>query len=159
MFGMKNQQVQNAEENIRQLQEQVEKLKRHYDKQQDYIEGLYDVISDLTRQLGSALKPENMERLQHNPHLEDNSNFFLDLHALFSSRIKKGTNVTCFFGKDLPEIRRKFQDRDFKNHELAHMTERLTIQDLSTLLRDWMWKKPLAEGLRSIRKDKALDQL
>lgn len=158
MFGKKAQLIQDAEVTIKQQQEQLDKLRRHYEKQQEYIEGLYDVIGDMSRQLGAALQKENLERLQGNPYLEENSNFFLDLHTLFSSKIKKGSNVTCYFGKDLLEIKRKFQDRDFKNSELIHLTERFTIEDLRRIFKEWMWKKPLMEGLKAIRKGKNLDQ-
>jgi len=149
--------LQEAEATSRQQQEQLDKYKRHYEKQQGYIEGLYDVIGDMSRQLGAALQKENLDRLQNNPYLEDNSNFFLDLHTLFSSRIKKGSNVTCYFGKDLVEIKRKFQDRDFKDSALIHLTERFSIDDLRRLFKDWMWKKPLLEGLKAIRNEKNLD--
>lgn len=159
MFGKKAQLIQDAEATIKQQQEQLEKLRRHYEKQQEYIEGLYDVIGDMSRQLGAALQKENLERLQNNPYLEDNSNFFLDLYTLFTSKIKKGSNVTCYFGKDLVEIKRKFQDRDFKNSQLIHLTERFTIEDLRRIFKEWMWKKPLAEGLKAIRKEKDLDQV
>lgn len=157
MFGKKAQLLEEAEATIQQLQDQLDKYKRHYEKQQDYIEGLYDVIGDLTRQLGSVLQKENLERLQSNPYLEDNSSFFLDLHALFSSKIKKGQNVTCYFGKDLLEINRKFQDRDFKNSKLTLLTERFTLDDLRKLFKEWMWKKPLETGLLAIRKERDLD--
>lgn len=158
MFGKKNQLLQGAEATIRQQQDLIEKYKRDYEKQQGYIEGLYDIIGDMSRQLGAVLQKENLERLQNNPYLEDNSNLFLDLHTLFSSRIKKGSNVTCYFGKDLVEIRRKFQDRDFKNSALIHLTERFSIDDLRKLIKDWMWRKPLVEGLKAIRKERDLDQ-
>lgn len=157
MFGKKAQLLEEAETTIQQLQDQLDKYKRHYEKQQDYIEGLYDVIGDLSRQLGSVLQKENLERLQSNPYLEDNSSFFLDLHALFSSKIKKGQNVTCYFGKDLLEINRKFQDRDFKNSKLTLLTERFTLDDLRKLFKEWMWKKPLETGLLAIRKERDLD--
>jgi hypothetical protein len=157
MFGKKAQLLEAAETTISQQQEQLDRYKRHYEKQQDYIEGLYDVIGDLSRQLGSVLQEENLERLQNNPYLEDNSNFFLDLHTLFSSKIKKGQNVTCYFGKDLIEINRKFQERDFKNGKLIHLTERFTLDDLRKLFKDWMWKKPLEAGLLAIRKERDLD--
>jgi hypothetical protein len=156
MFGKKAQLLE-ADTTIRQLQEELDRSKRHYEKQQDYIEGLYDVISDLSRQLGSVLQKENLERLQNNPYLEDNSNFFLDLFTLFSSKIKKGHNVTCYFGKDLIEIKRKFQDRDFKNSRLTLQTERFTLDDLRKLFKEWMWKKPLEEGLLAIRRERDLD--
>ncbi len=156
MFGKKAQ-IEEAETTIRKLQEELDKYKRHYEKQQEYIEGLYDVIGDLSRQLGSVLQKENLERLQGNPYLEDNSNFLLDLYTLFSSKIKKGSNVTCYFGKELLEIRRKFQDRDFKNSNLILLTERFSLDDLRKLFKEWMWKKPLAEGLRAIRKERDLD--
>jgi len=159
MFGKKAQLLQDAETTIKQQQDQLDKYKRHYDKQQEYIEGLYDVIGDLSRQLGSVLQKENLERLQNNPYLEDNSSFFLDLYTLFSSKIKKGQNVTCYFGKDLVEINRKFQERDFKNGKLAHLTERFTLDDLRKLFKEWMWKKPLEEGLLAIRKEKDLDNI
>ena len=157
MFGKKAQMIEEAEATIKQLQDQLDKLKRSHEKQQEYIEGLYDVIGDMSRQLGAALQKENLERLQTNPYLEDNSNFFLDLHMLFSSKIKKGSNVTCYFGKELIEIKRKFQDRDFKNSELIHLTERFSIDDLRRVFKEWMWKKPLVEGLKAIRKEKGLD--
>jgi hypothetical protein len=157
MFGKKNQLLQDAEATIRQQQDLIDKYKRQYEKQQGYIEGLYDVIGDISRQLGAALQQENLERLQNNPYLEDNSNFFLDLHMLFSSKIKKGSNVTCYFGKDLVEIKRKFQDRDFKNSTLIHLTERFSIDDLRRIFKECMWKKPLVEGLKAIRKEKDLD--
>jgi len=156
MFG-KNARLEEAEATIRQQQDLIDKYKRQYEKQQGYIDGLYDVIGDISRQLGAALQTENLERLQNNPYLEDNSSFFLDLHTLFSSKIKKGSNVTCYFGKDLVELKRKFQDRDFKNSSLIHLTERLSIEDLSIIIKDWMWKKPLVEGLNAVRKDRALD--
>jgi hypothetical protein len=157
MFGKKAQLLQEAETTISQQQDQLNRYKRHYEKQQEYIEGLYDVIGDLSRQLGSVLQKENLERLQNNPYLEDNSNFFLDLCTLFSSKVKKGQNVTCYFGKDLVEINRKFQERDFKCSKLAHLTERFTLDDLRKLFKDLMWKKPLEEGLLSIRKARDLD--
>jgi hypothetical protein len=157
MFGKKAQLLQESGTTIKQLQDQLDRYKRHYEKQQEYIDGLYDVIGDLSRQLGFVLKKENMERLQNNPYLEENSNFLLDLYTLFSSKIKKGQNVTCYFGKDLVDIKRKFQDRDFKNSNLIHLTERLTIDDLRKLFKEWMWKKPLEEGLVAIRKERDLD--
>jgi hypothetical protein len=156
MFGKKAQLLE-ADTTIRQLQEELDRYKRNYEKQQDYIEGLYDVIGDLSRQLGAVLQKENLERLQSNPFLEDNSSFFLDLHSLFSTKIKKGNNVTCYFGKDLLEIKRKFQDRDFKNSRLTFLTERFTLDDLRKLFKEWMWKKPLEEGLSAIRREKDLD--
>jgi mevalonate kinase len=159
MFGKKAQLIQDAEVTIKQQQEQLNTLKRHYEKQQEYIEGLYDVIGDMSRQLGAALQKENLERLQGNPYLEDNSSFFLDLHTLFSSKLKKGANVTCYFGKELVEIKRKFQDRDFKNSELIHLTERFTIDDLRKIFKEWMWRKPLVEGLKAIRKERDLDHV
>ena len=139
MFGKKAQLLEEAETTIKRQQEQLDTYKRHYEKQQEYIEGLYDVIADLSRQLGSALKHENLERLQNNPYREENSNFFLDLHTLFNAKIKKGQNVTCYFGKELPEIKRKFQDRDFNNSTLTLLTERFTLDDLRTLFKDWLW--------------------
>ena len=157
MFGKKAQLLEEADATITQQQDLIDKYKRRYEKQQDYIAGLYDVIGDLSRQLGSVLNKENLERLQNNPYLEDNSNFFLDLYTLFSSKVKKGSNVTCYFGKDLVEIRRKFQDRDFKNSELIHLTERFTINDLRTIFKEWMWKKTLTVGLNAVRKERDLD--
>jgi hypothetical protein len=156
MFGKKNPILQEAETTIRKQQDLINKYKRQYEKQQGYIEGLYDVICDMSRQLGVVLQKENIERLQNNPYLEDNSNFFFDLQTLFSSRIIKGSNVTCYFGKDLVELKRKFQDRDFKNCTLIHLTERFSIDDLRRIFKDWMWKKPLEEGLKMIRKEKDL---
>ncbi|MBK5274355.1 MAG: hypothetical protein JJE30_04815 [Desulfuromonadales bacterium] len=160
MFGKKKQiLLQDAEATIQQQQELIDKYKRQYEKQQVYIAGLYDVIGDLSRQLGSVLKKENLERLQSNTYLEDNSNFFIDLYILFSSRIKKGSNVTCYFGKDLAEIKRKFQDRDFKDSTQVHLTERFTIDDLSKLFKEVMWKTPLKDGLKAIRKEMDLDTI
>lgn len=158
MFGKTNQLLQEAETTIRQQQDLIDKYKRQHEKQQEYIEGLYDVIGDMARQLGAALQKENLARLQQNPFLEDNSNFFLDLYTLFSSKVKKGANVTCYFGKDLVELKRKFQDRDFKNSTLIHLTERLSIDDLRRIFKEVMWKKPLLEGLSALRKEKSLDQ-
>lgn len=157
MFGKKQQLLHEAEATIRQQQELIGKYRRQHEKQQAYIEGLFDVIGDMSRQLGSALQKENLERLQSNPYLEDNSNFFLDLHTLFSSRTHKGSNVACYFGKELQEIKRKFQDRDFKNSSMVHLTERFTIEDLRGLFKNWMWKKPLEEGLIAVRKEKNLE--
>jgi hypothetical protein len=157
MFGRTNQLLKDAQATIRQQQDLIDRYKRQYEKQQGYIEGLYDVIADMSRQLGAALQQDNLERLQNNPYLEDNSNFFLDLNTLFSSRVKKGSNVTCYFGKDLVEIKRKFQDRDFKDCSTTHLTERFSIEDLLTILKEWMWKKPLVDGLKAIRKEKSLD--
>ncbi|MDA8412670.1 MAG: hypothetical protein M0023_02675 [Desulfobacteraceae bacterium] len=157
MFGKKQQLLHEAEATIRQQQELIDKYRRQHEKQQAYIEGLYDVIGDMSRQLGSALQKENLERLQNNPYLEDNSNFFLDLHTLFSSRIHKGSNVSCYFGKELQEIKRKFQDRDFKNSTMVHLTERFSIEDLRGLFKNWMWKKPLEEGLIAVRKEKNIE--
>ena len=158
MFGKKAQ-LEEAAATIRQQQDLIEKYKRDYEKQQGYIEGLYDVIGDLSRQLGSLLQKENLERVQNSPYLEENSNFFLDLHMLFSSKLKKGSNVTCYFGKDLLELKRKFQDRDFKNSTLTHLTERFSIDDLRKIFKEWMWKKPLADGLNAVRKERGLDSL
>jgi len=158
MFGKKAQLLE-ADTANKQLQEQLERCKRNYEKQQEYIEGLYDVIGDLSRQLGAVLQKENLERLQTNPYSADNSSFFHDLHALFSSKIKKGQNVTCYFGKDLADIKRKFQDRDFKNSKLIHLTERFTVDDLRKLFKEWMWKKPLEEGLTAIRKERDLETI
>jgi len=152
MFGKTDQLLHEAEATIRQQQ-------RQYEKQQEHIEELYDVIGDMARQLGFALQKENLERLQHNPFLEENSNFFLDLYTLFSSRVKKGSNVTCYFGKDLIELKRKFQDRDFKNSTLIELTERMSIDDLRRILKEFMWKKPLIEGLRALREEKSLDPI
>jgi len=156
MFGKKAQ-LDEAAATIKQQQDLIDKYKRNYEKQQVYIEGLYDVVGELSRQLGTALNKDNMGRLQNHPLLEENSNFFIDLHTLFSSRIKKGTNVTCYFGKDLTELRRKFQDRDFRNGNMIHLTERFSIEDLRKLLKDWMWKKPLVDGLMAVRTERGLD--
>jgi hypothetical protein len=156
-FDNKKQLLADAEATIKQQQDVIERYKRHYDKQQNYIEGLYDVVGDLARQLGSVLDVDNLERLKSNPHLKDNSNFFLDLSVLFNSKIKKGQNVTCYFGKELADIRRKFQDRDFKDSELIHLTERFTLDDLRNLFKNHMWKKSLKDGLETIRRERKLD--
>jgi hypothetical protein len=118
---------------------------------------LYDVIADLSRQIGMVFRSENMKRLQDHPNLADNGNFLLDLHLLFSSRFKKGENRACYFGKDLDVLQRKFQDRDFKNSKLVHLTERLTLSNLCTLFREGLWKNTLEGALLEIRKEKKLD--
>lgn len=158
MFGKKNALLlEEAEAKIKQQQEKLEWYQRHYEKQQVYIEDLYDVVGDLSRQLGMVLKSENMERLQKSSFLEENSNFFLDLYLLFSTRFKKGKNVTCYFGKELEELKRKFQDRDFKNSNNVHLTERLSLENLRTLFKDGLWRKSVEDSLRAIRSDRKLD--
>jgi hypothetical protein len=158
MFGGKNALLLvEAEARIKQLHDKLEWYQRHYEKQQVYIEDLYDVTSDLSRQLGMVLKSENMERLQKNPFLEDNSNFFLDLSLLFSTKFKKGKNVACYFGKDLDDIKRKFQDRDFKNSKNAHLTERLTLENLRRVFKDGLWRKSIGDVLLAMRAEKRLD--
>jgi hypothetical protein len=158
MFGKKNALLlEEAEEKIRLQQDKLNWYQRHYEKQQDYIEELYDVVADMSRQFGMVLKSENMERLQSHPNLEDNSNFFLDLHQLFSTKSKKGKNVTCYYGKELEELQRKFQDRDFKNSRIIHLTERLTLSDLRTLFKDGLWRKSLESSLHAIRSVKQFD--
>lgn len=158
MFGKKNALLlEEAEAKIKQQQDKLDWYQRHYEKQQDYIEELYDVVSDLSRQLGMVLKSENMERLQKSNFLEENSDFFLDLYLLFSTRYKKGKNVTCYFGKELEEIKRKFQDRDFKNSQNIHLTERMTLDNLRTLFKDGLWRKTVEEALKTIRIERQLD--
>jgi hypothetical protein len=157
MFGKKNALLEEAEAKIKLQQEKLDWYQRHYEKQQVYIEELYDVVGDLSRQLGIVLEDENMERLQKSPFLEDNSHFFHDLYLLFSTRYKKGKNVTCYFGKELEELRHKFQDRDFKNSRIAHLTERLTLGNLRTLLKDGLWRKSVEDSLQSIRSERKLD--
>ena len=160
MFGKKNALLlEEAEAKIRQLQDKIDWYERHYDKQQGYIEGLYDVIADLSRQLGLVLNSENIERLRDHPNLDDNSRFFLDLYQLFGARLTKGKNVTCYFGKELAELQRKFQDRDFKNTRIAHLTERLTLDNLRTLIKDGLWKKSLEESLMALRSERKLDEI
>ncbi|GAC1471895.1 MAG: hypothetical protein PVSMB11_07560 [Desulfuromonadaceae bacterium] len=157
MFGKKNAfLLEEAEAKIRLQQDKLDWYQRHYEKQQDYIEELYDVVGDLSRQLGIVLKSENMERLQKSTFLEDNSNFFLDLYLLFSTRFKKGRNVTCYYGKELEELQRKFQDRDFKNSRIIHLTERLTLGNLRTLFKDGLWRKSVEDSLQSIRSERKL---
>ncbi len=158
MFGKKNAMLlEDAEARLKQQQDKLDWYQRHYEKQQVYIEELYDVVGDLSRQLGMVLKSENMERLQNSPFLEENSNFFLDLHLLFSSRLKKGKNVTCYYGKELEELQRKFQDRDFKNSKIIYLTERLSLGNLRTLFKDGLWRKSVEESLLSIRSEKKFD--
>ncbi len=157
IFGKTNQQLEDAEARIKKLQEQLDWHERHYQKQQGYIEGLYDVIGDLCRQLGMVLNRDNYPRIQGHRNQTDNCNFFQDLAPLFHSRMNKNRNITCYFGKDLVEIRKKFQDRDFKDSSLIHLTERFSLEDLKRLLRDLMWKKPLKDGLAEIRAEKKLD--
>ena len=158
MFGKKNALLlEAAEAKIKQQQDKLDWYQRHYEKQQVYIEELYDVAGDLSRQLGMVLKGENMERLQASPFLEGNSNFFLDLYLLFSTRFKKGRNVTCYYGKELEELQRKFEDRDFKNCKVTYLTERLSLGDLLTLLRVGLWRKSVEDSLIMIRNEKKMD--
>jgi hypothetical protein len=158
MFGKKNALLlEEAEEKLKRQQEKLDWYQRHYEKQQGYIEELYDVVADLSRQLGMVLNKDNMERIQNHPNLQDNSNFFLDLYMLFNSRFKKGKNVTCYFGKDLEELKRKFQDRDFKNSNLVYLTERLNLYNLCTLLKEGLWRKSIEDTLRAIRNERKLD--
>ena len=158
MFGKKNALLlEEAEAKLKQQQDKLDWYQRHYEKQQVYIEELYDVVGDLSRQLGMVLKSENMERLQKSVFLEENSNFFLDLYLLFSSRFKKGKNVTCYYGKDLEELKRKFEDRDFKNSRVILLTERLTLENLRTIFKDGLWRKSVEDTLHSIRSERKLD--
>lgn len=158
MFGKKNALLlEEAEAKIKQQQDKLEWYQRHYEKQQIYIEELYDVVGDLSRQLGMVLKSENMERLQKSPFLEDNSNFFLDLYLLFCTRFKKGKNVTCYYGKDMDELRKKFQERDFKDSKNIYLTERLTLGNLRMLIKDSLWRRPVEEALQMIRNERKLD--
>jgi len=158
MFGKKNALLlEEAEAKIKQQQDKLDWYLRHYEKQQVYIEELYDVVGDLSRQLGMVLKSENMERLQANHLREDNSNFFLDLYLLFSTRFKKGKNVTCYYGKEREELQRKFEDRDFKNSKNIYLTERLTLGNLRTLFKDGLWRRSVEDSLQSIRSERQLD--
>ncbi len=158
MFGKKNALLlEEAEEKLKRQQEKLDWYQRHYEKQQGYIEELYDVVADLSRQLGMVLNKENLERIQNHQNLEDNSNFFLDLYLLFSSRFKKGKNVTCYYGKELEELQRKFQDRDFKNSKLVYLTERLTLYNLCELFKEGIWRKSIEDKLRAIRNERKLD--
>ena len=159
MFGNKNELLlREAEARIKQQQDKLDWYQRHYEKQQVYIEELYDVVGDFSRQLGMVLKSENMERLQKSTFLEENSAFFLDLYLLFSIRLKKGRNVTCYYGKALEELQRKFQDRDFKNCHNAYLTERLTLGDLRTLFKSALWRKSVEETLLELRKERKLEE-
>lgn len=159
MFGKKNALLlEQAEVKIKQQQEKLDWYQRHYEKQQVYIEDLYDVVGDLARQLGMVLKGENIERIQKSSFLEENSSFFLDLSQLFSIRCKKGKNVTCYYGKELDEIQRKFQDRDFKNSKVIHLTERLSLSDLRALIKDGLWRKSVEDSLQAIRSQRGLDK-
>ena len=159
MFGKKNALLlEEAEAKIKQQQDKLDWYQRHYEKQQVYIEELYDVIGDLSRQLGMVLNSENMERLQKSSYLEDNSNFFLDLYLLFSTRFKKGRNVTCYYGKELEELQRRFQERDFKNSKIIYLTERLTLGNLRTLFKNSLWRKSIEDSLQSIRSERRLDE-
>ena len=56
MFGKKAQLLEEAEKTISQQQDQLDRYKRHYEKQQEYIEGLYDVIGDLSSARFGAAK-------------------------------------------------------------------------------------------------------
>ena len=158
MFGKKNALLlEEAEAKLKQQQDKLDWYQRHYEKQQVYIEELYDVVGDLSRQLGIVLKSDNMVRLQDSTFLKDNSNFFLDLNILFSTRLRKGKNVSCYFGKDLDELQRKFEDRDFKNSRIIHLTERLTLENLCALFKNGLWRKPVEEALQAIRNARKLD--
>jgi len=158
MFGNKKAQLlEAAEAKIKLQQERLDWYQRHFESQQAHIEELYDVVSDLSRQLGMVLKSDNIERLQKSSYLEENSNFFLDLYLLFNARFRKGKNISSYYGRDLDDIKRKFQDRDFKNSALIHLTERLTLDDLRTLFKDGLWRKSLKDMLLSIRIEKQLD--
>lgn len=158
MFGKKNAELlELAEIKIKQQQDKLDWYQRHYEKQQGYIEELYDVVGDLSRQLGMVLKSENMERLQKSPFLQENSNFFLDLYLLFSTRFKKGKNVTCYYGKEREELQRKFQDRDFKNSRVILLTERLNLDNLRSVFKDGLWRKSIEDTLLAIRSEKKLD--
>ncbi|MDD2309790.1 MAG: hypothetical protein PHH91_09440 [Desulfuromonadaceae bacterium] len=158
MFGKKNALLlAEAAAKIKQQQDKLDWYQQHYEKQQVYIEELYDVVGDLSRQMGMVLKSENMERIHASPFLEDNSNFFLDLCLLFSTRFKKGRNVTCYYGKEFEELRRKFEDRDFKNSKIIFLTERLSLDDLRTLLRVGLWRKSVKDALQTIRSERKLE--
>jgi hypothetical protein len=158
MFGKKNALLlEDAEARIKQLQDKLDSQQRQSEKQQIHIEELYDVIGDLSRQLGIVLKSENMERIQKSSFLDENSNFFLDLYLLFSTRFKKGREVSCYYGRELEELKRKFQDRDFKNSKVIHLTERLSLEDLRGLFKDGLWRKSVEDALQSIRNQKKLD--
>ncbi len=158
MFGKKNALLlKEAEAKIKRQQDKLDWYQRHYEKQQVYIEELYDVVGDLSRQLGMVLNSKNMERIQVSPLLEDNSNFFLDLYLLFSTRFKKGKNVTCYYGKELKELQSKFEDRDFRNSRIIHLTERLSLNDLLALLRGGLWSKSVEDSLQTIRSEKKFD--
>lgn len=53
MFGKKNALLlEEAEAKLKQQQDKLDWYQRHYEKQQVYIEELYDVVGDLSRQLG-----------------------------------------------------------------------------------------------------------
>lgn len=159
MFGKKKAgPLEDAEATIKQQLSKLEWYQRHYEKQQVYIEELYDVVGDLSRQLGIVLNKENIERLHKNPYLEENSNFFLDLHLLFSTKQRKGKNVSCFYGKERDELLRKFQSRDFKDSATIHLTERFTLSDLRTFIKDGLWRKPVKDSLQTIRNDRMLDE-
>lgn len=158
MFGKKKALLlEVAEAKMKQQQDKLDWYQRHYEKQQGYIEELYDVAGDLSRQLGMVLKSDNFERLQKSTFREENSDFFLDLHLLFSTRYKKGRNVTCYYGKEREEMQRKFQDRDFKSSKIIQLTERLTLEDLRTLFKDGLWRKSVEDSLLSIRSERKLD--
>lgn len=157
IFGKKE--LEEAHARNKKLSEQLEWHERHYQKQQEYIEDLYDLIGDMSRQLGMVLNEVNYDRIRKHPNVDDCSNFFQDISQLFNTRIKKNRNVTCYFGKDLVEIRKKFEDRDFRDSSLIHLTERFSLYDLKRFIRELAWKKPLREGLEDIRRERNLDQV
>jgi hypothetical protein len=158
MFGKKNALLlEEAEAKIRHLQDKIDWYERHYEKQQIYIEELYDVVAVICRQLGMVLESENIERLQKHRNLQDNSNFFLDLYRLFSTKFQKGKNVACYYGKDLDELQRKFQERDFKNSRIVYLTERLTLDNLLTIIKEGLWNKSLEDTLVAIRRERKLE--
>ena len=159
MFGKKNAALlEEADTRIKQLNDKLEWYQRHYEKQQGYIEELYDVVGDLSRQLGLVLKSENIERVQRSPYLEETSDFFLDLYVLFNTRLKKGKNVTCYFGKELEELRRKFEDRDFRNSEIINLTERLTLGNLCSLFKRGLWRGTVEDSLKALRAERGFDE-
>jgi hypothetical protein len=77
---------------------------------------------------------------------------------LFGAKFKKGKNAACYFGKDLEDIQRKFQDRDFKDSKNVHLTERFTLENLRRVFKDALWRKSIGDSLREIRAEKRLDE-
>jgi hypothetical protein len=155
MFGRKTRLLKEAQATITSQEEMLDWYQRHYVKQQGYIEGLYDVIGDLSVQLSLALGEERLK--QNSSNNARTSDFFSDLAILFSTKLKTKRNVKCYFGKPLPELKKRFHDRDFRNSSNIYLTERFSLDDLRRVFRELAANKPLEAVLTAIRESKKLD--